>query len=211
MAALVWGAVDQRFYEAGTDRGVLYVNNIGVAWNGLTSVKEAPSGGEAQPFYLDGIKYQNIAAAEEYEATIEALSSPAEFAQCDGTTAIRNGLFITQQPRKAFGFCYRTKVGDAIDGIDHAYKLHLVYNALAAPTDRDNATISSSVSVNTYSWSITTTPPRVAGYKPSAHMVIDSRKTPGGILAQVEGILYGTDNNAPRLPTQEELIILFSA
>lgn len=209
MARVIWGESGNRFYEAGVDRGVLYVDNIGVAWNGLTSVKESSSGGDPSPYYLDGVKYANIAASEEFEATIEAYSAPREFGQCDGTTSIQNGLFITQQKRKKFGFCYRTKRGNDTSGLEYGYKLHLVYNALAAPTDRENTTISASVDVNPLSWAVTTTPPVVSGYKPSAHMVIDSTQTTTARLKTVEDILYGTDAAAPRLPSQEELIVLF--
>jgi hypothetical protein len=211
VARLVWGAPGARFYEAGVDRGVLYVDGLGVAWNGLTAVKESSSGGDPTPFYLEGIKYANIAAAEEFEATIEAYSSPREFGPCDGTVGIQNGLFITQQKRKKFGLCYRTKRGNDVKGLEYGYRLHLVYNALSGPTDRDNATLSNSTDVNSLSWAITTTPPVVSGFKPSAHMVIDSTLTPAATLSAVEDILYGTDAIAPRLPSQEELIALFSA
>jgi len=211
MSRIIWGAAGERVYEAGVDRGVLYVGGIGVAWNGLTAVKQSSSGGDPSPYYLDGVKYANVAGSEEFEATIEAYSSPQEFGQCDGTVGIQNGLFITQQKRKSFGLCYRVKLGNDVKGLEYGYALHLVYNALSAPTDRDNSTISDSVDVNKLSWALTTTPPVVAGYRPSAHMVIDSTKTPAAKLSAVEDILYGTDSAAPRLPSQEELIALFSA
>lgn len=211
MTRLIWGTAGERYYEAGIDRGVLYANSEnGVAWNGLVSVSESASGGEATPYYLDGVKFLNIASAEEYVATIQAFSSPKEFDICNGITAISNGLFTTQQPRKSFGFCYRTRVGNDIDGIDHGYKLHLVYNALAAPSERNNATIGDSTEPLELSWEITTTPPLLSMYKPTAHLVIDSRTTDSLRLSNVEDILYGSSNTPPRLPTPEELVFIFA-
>lgn len=212
MSRLIWGAVGERFYEAGADRGVLYLPNAaGVPWNGLKSVQESPTGGEPTPYYIDGLKYQNIAAAEEFEATLEAFSSPPEFGVCDGTAAIQNGLFITQQPRKSFGLSYRSRVGNDIDGLDLGYKIHLVYGALAAPSSRSNSTLSDSTSPLGLSWKITTTPPVLAAYKPSAHMVVDSRFTPALLLSELEDILYGSDVTSARLPYITELLALFTA
>lgn len=211
MARLVWGSVGERFYEAGADRGVLYVGSAaGVAWNGLTSVKESPSGGDPQPYYIDGYKYINIAAAEEFEATLEAFSSPKEFAPCDGTGQIANGLFITQQPRQQFNLSYRTRVGNDVAGTDLGYKLHLIYNALAAPSSRDNNSIGDKPDPNKLSWDITVRPPRLTGYKPSAHLVIDSRTALSADLTALETILYGQDFIDPRFPTQAEVITLFT-
>lgn len=149
MTRIFWNAPGERFYEGGVDRGVLYVGSTpGVPWTGLISVAESPKGGEARPYYQDGIKRLNISGKEEFEATINAFTAPREFGPCDGTVAFQNGLFATQQPRKSFHLCYRTQVGNDIQGQSHAYKIHLVYNALAAPTERANATLSDNVEPN---------------------------------------------------------------
>lgn len=211
MARLNWSAVGERFYETGVDRGVLYVGDIpGVAWTGLTSVSESPTGGEAKPYYIDGIKYLNLSSAEEFEATIEAFASPPEFGPCDGTASIQNGLFVTQQPRKSFGLSYRTKIGNDVDGSDYGYKIHLVYNALAAPSGRSNNTMGDSTDPIGLSWAITTLPPAITGYKPTAHFVIDSRTTAPFRLSSIEEILYGSESGSPRLPSAQDLTSLFS-
>jgi hypothetical protein len=210
MAQLVWGTVGQRYYETGIDRGVLFIDGEAVAWNGLTSVNEAPAGGEAKPFYLDGIKYANISAAAEYASTIEAFSSPRQFARCDGTASLGNGLFATEQPRKSFNFSYRTRVGNDVEGTDFGYKIHLVYNALTAPTTRNYASLTNSVEAGALSWAITTVPPRVTGIKPTAHLIIDSSQTPSNLLAAIEDILYGTETTAPRFPDIIELSTMFN-
>lgn len=210
MTRLNWSANGQRFYETGVDRGVLFISNSGYAWPGLVSVAENPTGGDAKPYYIDGFKYANVAAAEEFEAQIDAFSAPKEFGPCDGTGSIHNGLFVTQQPRKAFGFSYRTKVGNDVDGADHAYKVHLVYNALAAPADRTHTSLSDKADPETLSWKLTTLPPRVTyGFRPTAHFVVDSRTTPSDILAQFENTIYGRDTNNSSLPTVAELMALF--
>jgi len=210
MSRLTWSTVGERVYETGVDRGVLYVaNQAGVAWTGLTSVEEAPTGGDAKPYYLDGIKFLNIAAAEEFEATINAFSSPPEFGLCDGISSVQNGLFATQQPRKAFGLSYRTLIGNDVSGAGYAYKIHLVYNALSAPSSRSNNTMGSSTEPSAFSWQISTLPPAITGYKPTAHFVIDSRSTSVPILTRIENVLYGTETVAPRLPTPNELITLY--
>lgn len=211
MARLNWDIVGGRFFETGVDQGVLYVGiNPGVAWTGLISVAESPTGGEAKPFYMDGIKYLNLSSAEEFAATITAFSSPPEFGPCDGTVAIQNGLYVTQQPRKPFGISYRTKLGNDVDGSDHAYKIHLVYNALASPADRTNNTTTDSPDPANLSWAITTLPPAITGYKPTSHFVIDSRYAEASILSDLEDILYGNSSMSARLPTVAELIGLFS-
>lgn len=210
MSRLTWGAPTERFFETGVDRGVLYVGiSSGVPWNGLVSVSESPTGGEPKPAYIDGYKFRNIASSEEFEATLEAFASPKEFSPCDGSVSIQNGLIATQQPRRSFGLSYRTKVGNAVDGADHAYKIHLVYNALAAPAQRTNTTLSGSQGLNALSWSLTTLPPSVTGYKPTAHWIIDSRVTPGVLLGTLEDILYGSSAAPPRLPQPSELLTLF--
>ena len=212
MSKLSWGTAGDRFYEAGADRGVLYASGeVGVAWNGLISVSEAPSGGEPNPHYIDGFKYVNLAAAEEFVATIEAFSSPNEFAKCDGTAQIHAGLFITQQPRKIFGLCYRTMVGNDLDGLGYGYKLHLVYNALASPSSRDNQTLSDSANPIILSWGITTNPPPLADNKPTAHLLIDSRYTPEGLMLYLEDILYGSDTSEPYMSSPQEFVDLFAS
>lgn len=211
MATLIWGTAGERLYEAGADRGVLYLPGVpGVAWNGLKAVNESPTGGDPQPYYVDGYKYINLAADEEFVATIEALSSPPEFAECDGTVSISNGLFVAQQPRTHFDLCYRTKVGNDLLGLDHGYKLHLVYGALATPSSRSNTTLSDDPDVLILSWGITTAPPLATGYKPTSHMIVDSTKTNPEILSDLEDILYGSDALSPHMPTQADLIALFS-
>lgn len=211
MPALQWGTVGERYFESGVDRGVLYpeVGN-GVAWNGLVGVSESPSGGGPRPFYLDGFKYVNLAEAEEFEASISAYSSPEEFKRCDGTFSLHNGLFVTQQPRESFGFSYRTRIGNDVDNLDHGYKIHLVYNALAAPSSRPNSTLNASTTPIVFQWNITTAPVEAVGFKPSAHFVIDSRHTPYYYLSAVERILYGYSAGNSRLPTVDELVELFN-
>jgi hypothetical protein len=212
MTKIIWGTSGERVYEAGVDRGVLYVGlTQGVAWNGLTAVKENPSGGEAVPYYIDGFKYLNVSAGEEFEATIDALSSPLEFFACDGISSLANGLFATQQPRVSFGLSYRTKLGNDLNGLDHGYKIHLVYNALAAPSSRDNNTLNTASTPVGFSWSITSRPPIVSGIRPTAHLVVDSRKASAVVLTSLEGLLYGTDVLGARLPSPQELITLFGS
>lgn len=212
MAQLIWSVTGERYYETGVDRGVLFVDNQpGVAWSGMISVSESSSGGEPKPYYIDGVKFLNLAAAEEFEATLSAFHSPSEFSACDGTASIQNGLFVTQQPRKPFSLSYRTRIGNDTEGVEHAYKIHLVYNALAMPGERTNVTIADSTTPTTYTWSISTLPPSITGYRPTAHFVIDSRTTPPNLLAEIEAILYGDDTAASRLPTAQELVDLFKS
>lgn len=210
MTQLSWGAPGERYYEDGVDRGVLYVDDVGYVWNGLVSVSETPSGGEHRSYYLDGIKHINLASAEEYEATIRAISSPPEFAACDGVKSLYQGLFVTQQKRKSFGFSYRTMINNDL-GPDLGYKLHLVYNALAAPSEQNRNTRSDSPELSELSWYIQAVPPLSLGmgYKPSAHFVVDSRNTPGEILTQLEEILYGNESTDARFPSQSEILALF--
>lgn len=212
MTKILWGTIGERIYEAGVDRGVLYApGHNGVPWNGLISVTESSTGGMPQPYYVDGFKYLNLQTSEEFEATIRAFSSPEEFSICDGTKVIQNGLSITQQPRKTFNMCYRTMVANDVEGTTHGYKLHLVYNALAAPSQRNNSSLSESATPIPLSWIISTTPPSVSAYKPSAHMVVDSRSTPGALLEELEDILYGTEETSPSIPTISELIAMFTS
>lgn len=212
MTRLAWGSHGERFFETGIDRGVLYLpGQDGVPWNGLKAVNEAPTGGEPTPYYIDGFKYLNVATAEEFKATLDAFSSPDEFARCDGKQSIQNGLFATQQPRLPFNLSYRTLVGNDIKGTEHGYKIHLVYNALAAPAQRSNQTIGNTTAPLTLSWGITTTPPKMNGLKPTAHLVIDSRLTPPNLMTVIEDILYGSDDVNPTLPSVEELMGLFKS
>lgn len=210
MSRLTWNTPGTRFFEAGVDQGVLYIDaDPGVPWIGLTSVEETPTGAEAQAYYIDGMKYLNVSTAEEFEATIGAFTYPLEFSQCDGTAQIRMGLFFGQQPRKPFGFTYRTKVGNDIQGVDHAYKIHLVYNALATPAQRSLSSFSDSVEASDFSWELTTKARLVPGFAPTAHVIVDSRYTNAFAMSAIEDILYGSDLNVPRLPTPEELIAIF--
>lgn len=211
MAKLVWGTVGERTFEAGVDRGVLYAPGFqGVPWNGLKAVKEAPSGGDPQPYYLDGIKYANVASAEEFNATLDAFSAPPEFAVCDGSKQLAAGLLATQQPRKSFGLSYRTRVGDDVRGLDGSFKIHLVYNALAQPAGRDNNSVGATVDPMALSWAISTRPPLATGYKPTAHFVIATKDLDSGVLEDLEDALYGSASSAPYLPSQEDIIALLS-
>lgn len=210
MTKLIWGAAGERFFEAGVDRGVLYVPGfIGVAWNGLKAVNEAPTGGEPQPYYIDGFKYANIATAEEYNATLEAFSSPPEFAICEGSIQLAAGLFATQQPRKSFGLSYRTQVGNDLSDVA-GHKIHLVYSALAAPAGRSNSSIGTSTDPLELSWDISTRPPLSTGYKPTAHLVIHTAKLTAPQLIALETIIYGDANTAPSLPDQDVIIGLLT-
>jgi len=210
MPALRWAAIGERYYEAGVDRGVFYPNvGDGVAWSGLISVTESPTGGEARPFYMDGIKFQNRASNEEFVATLEAYTYPREFARCDGTLEVRTGLFAAHQRREAFGLSYRTRVGSDLDQ-DLGYKIHLIYNVLASPTERSNQTLRDTPEATTFSWSLTTTPTRVEGFKPTAHFIVDSREVRPAVLEAIEALLYGTVSSTPRLPPPIELLSIVS-
>lgn len=211
MPKLTWDNTGERFYETGVKQGVLYPQATGglypkgVAWNGLTAVTESPSGAESTPLYADDIKYLNLMSAEEYGATIEAYTYPEEFAACDGSASLATGVSIGQQPRKAFGFCYRTVLGNDTDGTDYGYKLHIVYGALAAPSEKAYATINDSPEAITFSWEVTTTPVAVNGFKPTASITIDSTKADSTKLAELEGILYGSESEDARLPLPDEI------
>lgn len=209
MTRLNWDKAGERFYELGVDHGVLYINGAGYAWSGLVSVSESPNGGEARPYYIDGFKYANVASAEEFNATIQAFSAPREFGPCDGTSEIYGGLIATQQPRRPFDFSYRTRIGNDTEGSEHGYKIHLVYNALAAPSQRNNTSLGQENSPQTLSWAITTMPPRTTGLKPTAHFIVDSRTTDPAVLENVLDLLYGSDITEPTMPTVGELMGLF--
>ena len=215
MSKIVWDQTGQRFYETGVDRGVLYVEDDtylpykkGVAWNGLVSVSESPSGAEATAVYADNIKYLNLVSAEEFGATIEAYTYPEEFAQCDGSASIATGVMIGQQARKTFGLCYRTLIGNDVDGQNHGYKLHLIYGALAAPSEKSYSSVNDSPEAMTLSWEITTTPVSVNGFKPTACVTIDSTKVDATKLAALEAILYGDEDKEAYLPLPDEIVTL---
>lgn len=216
MAKLVWDKVGERYYETGTNNGVLFVQDdkgeygTGVAWNGLTAVTESPSGADNTDVYADNIKYASLRAAETFGATIEAYTYPDEFAECDGSAELAPGVMIGQQNRKAFGFSYRTKVSSDTN-IDE-YKLHLVYGATASPSEKSYATINDSPDAITFSWEISTTPVNVVGFKPTSILTIDSRKvTDKSLLTSFEAILYGSDSEEPKLPLPEEVLSHFKS
>ena len=214
MSKLVWDKTGERLYETGVDHGVLYpvqaggVYNKGVAWNGLISVTESPSGAEASPIYADNIKYLNLMSTEEFGATVEAYMYPDEFAECDGSAEIAKGVNIGQQNRKTFGLCYRTVVGNDVDSNEHGYKLHMIYGALAAPSEKGYQTINDSPEAITFSWELSTTPVNVEGFKPTASLTIDSTKADPTKLAALEKILYGDTDIEPRLPLPDEIATL---
>ena len=214
---LNWDQTGERLYETGVDRGVLYpmtsgTYGDGVAWNGLTSISESPSGAEATAIYADNIKYLNLMSVEEFGATIEAYTYPDEFMECDGSASIATGAYIGQQTRKHFGLCYRTRIGNDQDGDDHGYKIHIVYDCLASPSEKAYSTVNDSPEAISFSWEVTTTPVQVSGKKPTATVVIDSTKTDATKLAALEAILYGTAASGQtaavpaRLPLPAEII-----
>lgn len=214
MAKLVWNEAGKRLYETGVDRGVLYVSDgnggykKGVVWNGLVSVNESPSGAEATPLYAGNVKYVELMSNEEFGASIEAYTYPEEFEQCDGSAELADGITIGQQPRKSFGLCYRTKIGNDTAGDEHGYKIHLIYGAKAAPTEKSYTTINDSPEAITFSWEITTTPIEVAGHKPTATLTIDSTKVSPTTLAAIENKLYGDTTGEATLPTPAEILAL---
>lgn len=210
MSKLTWDASGERLYETGVKQGVLYVmdSNVygnGVAWNGLTAITESPSGAESTPLYADDIKYLDLRSTEEFGATIEAYTYPDEFAACDGSASLADGVSIGQQARKMFGLCYRTTVGNDTDGTDHGYKLHLIYGATASPSEKAYETINDSPEAITFSWEITTTPVSVTGFKPTASITIDSTKADPTCLAALEEKLYGGESTEPTLPLPDEV------
>lgn len=217
MAKLVWDQTGERLYETGVKQGVLYVMDntgkypAGVVWNGLTAVTESPSGAEATPLYADDIKYLNLVSAEEFGATIEAYTYPDEFMECDGSASLVDGVYIGQQPRKTFGLCYRTTLGNDVDNNSYGYKLHLIYGALAAPSEKAYATINDSPEAITFSWEVSTTPVNVTGHKPTASLVIDSTKVDEAKLQALEAVLYGSESEEARLPLPDEVKTILTA
>ena len=219
MAKLVWDQAGERLYETGTDRGVVYPQDNtgaypkGYAWNGLTSVSESPSGAEPTDLWADNIKYLSIRSAEEFGATIEAYTYPDEFAVLDGSAELTEGVMIGQQTRKAFGFCYRSRVGNDIQFEEHGYKLHLIYGCTVSPSEKAYQTINDSPEAITFSWEMTTTPVAVTGYKPTASVIIDSTKFTGDkadLLTDLEDVLYGTATEDARLPLPDEVLAILT-
>lgn len=215
MSKLVWDLTGERFYETGVSKGVLYVYGTegygeGVAWNGLTAVTESPSGAEATPLYADDIKYLNLMSAEEFGATIEAYTYPDAFKACNGEAELAKGVTIGQQARKTFGMCYRTVIGNDVAGNDLGYKLHIIYGALAAPSERAYATVNDSPEAITFSWEVTTTPVNVTGAKPTACITIDSTKVDAAKLATLEAKLYGSESETATLPLPDDIAEIFA-
>lgn len=217
MAKLIWDNTGDRLYETGVKKGVLYPMDAtdpanpypkGVVWNGLSSVSESPSGADANPIYADDIKYLELRGNEEFGATIEAYTYPDEFAVCDGSAEVASGVMIGQQTRKRFGFSYRTILGNDTETDSYGYKLHLIYNAMASPSERQYQTVNDSPEAITFSWELTTTPVPVDGYKSTSSLVIDSTKADAAKLEELEDILYGTAEADPRLPLPSEVIDL---
>lgn len=213
MPKIIWDEVGQHLYETGVDHGVLFpiegtTYGKGVAWNGLTSIKQSPSGAEGSAKYADNIKYLNIVSAEDFSGTIEAFMYPDEFIPCDGAIEAMKGVVLGQQSRKMFGLCYRTKIGNDTEGVTHGYKIHMVYGCQASPSERSYSTINESPEPTTMSWSFKTTPVAVEGYSPVAHMELDSTKVSAAQMEALEKILYGDDSTDARLPLPSEILNL---
>lgn len=214
MAKLAWDEAGKRFYETGVEKAVLFPQAadgsypLGVAWNGLVSVSESPSGAEASPYYADNTKYLNLISAEDFGATIEAFTYPDEFAECDGSKNLVDGIKAGQQVRKPFGLCYKTVLGNDTNGNDHGYKLHFVYGCLAAPSEKGYSTINDSPEAITFSWELSTTPVSVTGLKPTSILTLDSTKVKAAELTALELIIYGDDAVDPRLPLPNEIATL---
>lgn len=210
-----WDEIGKRYYETGVNQGVLYPRNeaglypLGTAWNGLVSVTESPSGAEATPIYADNVKYLNLLSVEEFGATIEAYTYPDEFAACDGSAALSEGVHVGQQKRQSFGLAYKTRLGNDTELDDYGYKLHLIYGALAAPSEKAYTTVNDTPEAITFSWEVTTTPVPVGSLRPTASIVIDSTKVDADKLAALEAILFGTDVADPRLPLPDEVASIF--
>ena len=215
MSKLIWDEDSKRIYETGVSKGVLYPiqddgkYSLGVAWNGLTAVTESPSGAEATPMYADNIKYLNLISAEEFGATVEAYTYPQEFEACDGSAELQPGVCVGQQDRKKFGMAYRTVIGNNDKGNSYGYKIHLIYGATAAPSEKAYNTINDSPEGITFSWELSTTPVSVGNMKPTASVTIDSTKVNKEKLEILEGILYGSETDNPRLPLPDEIAEIF--
>lgn len=210
MTKLVWDQTGERFYETGVKNGVLYPQTNGtypkgVAWNGLTAVTQSPSGAEATPLYADDMKYLNLYSAEEFAATVEAYTYPDEFAECDGSAQLSKGVSLGQQPRKAFGMVYKTVIGNDVDANKHGYKIHIIYGAMAAPSEKAYATVNDSPEAITFSWELSTTPVAVEGFEPTSYLEIDSTKADPAKLKALEDKLFGTADGEATLPLPNEI------
>lgn len=211
MARVVWDKSGQRLYHAGVDRGMLYVGiSVAVPWNGLVSVTETRTGGDAQPVYLDGRKVQNIAGEEDFGATVQTFTFPIEFSGCAGRVQLAAGLYAADQPKQPFSFSYRTLIGNDVVGTRFAYRIHVVYNAIAKIDDFTHETNSASPSAKTYSGEISTVPVALTGFRPTSHIIVDTRKVSPDNLAAIEDILYGGFTNGPMLPSVPDLAALLS-
>lgn len=209
MSKLSWDTSGTHYYEIGVDRGVLYITGSpGVAWNGLISVNETPEGGDVESVYHDGVMVRQSPRFEDYHASISAYQRPVEFGPCEGIATGLNGMFVTQQRKVPFGMSYRTIVGNDIDGNAHGYKIHLIYNAMVKPSQRSYRTLDGSVNPAPYLYDVSAIPALVDGYRSTAHLIIDSLTSPPDLLSDLEDILYGTDDDDPRLPTPEEVFVL---
>lgn len=208
---LTWDDAGKRLYETGVKQGVFYPQDDngaypkGVAWNGLTAVTESPEGAEPTPLYADDIKYLNLLSTEEFKATVEAYTYPDEFAECDGSGSLVEGVTIGQQDRKTFGLSYRTSLGNDVKGDEYGYKLHIVYGCLAAPSEKAYATVNDSPEAITFSWEVSTTPVNVTGFKPTASLVLDSVKLGAAKMKAIEDVLYGSSAAEARLPLPDEI------
>lgn len=211
MVALTWDNVGERLYEAGVDRGVFYpkVGN-GVAWSGLVSVTDKVSGGEQASTYLDGKRTEVLIRNEDFQAIIEAISTPKEFLPCDGFKSIATGLYVTQQTRVSFGFAYRTLLGNDLKRNEYSYKLHIVYNVMASPTERVNKSLSGSAELSLLKWTVDAVPPAATSWKPSAHLVIDTSQITSAKRIALENTLYGTVSTNAALPTQSAVVALLA-
>lgn len=221
---VTWDNIGERFFEAGCDHAVLYTKSgtdpygKGTAWNGISKIDEKPTGGESTSVYADNIKYLGVRTIEGLDLSIEAYAYPDEFAKCDGSAKVLGGMRVRQQTRSTFGLCYRTLIGNDLEGTDHAYVLHLVYGVQASPSERPHSTINENTDPQAFTWEATTTPVEVPGFKPSSSLEFDSRDFDKGTMKALEDILYGTDGasggNAgtdARLPMPSELILLLKS
>lgn len=213
MSKLKWDQIGERLYETGVDRGVVYPQvagkyPAGAAWNGLTNVTLTPSGAEPTPLYANNHKYLNLMSVEELGGTIEAYTYPDEFAACNGESTLATGVRIGQQKRTAFGLCFRSLIGNDSDGTSYGYKIHIIYGALAAPSENANATVNDSPEAKTMSWEFTTTPVEIEGFEPAASIEIDSTAVEKSKLTALEAILYGTEEKEARLPLPDEIATL---
>lgn len=212
MSRLEWGTTGDRRFETGVDRAVLYPPNLdGVAWNGIVSVSETPTGGDSQSFHYDGVVYYTKIAPEDFSANLQAYSYPDEFELCDGTAEIMSGLYAKYQPRRSFGLSYRTRIGNDVDGVDHGYKIHILYNVMAEPSPVNYQSVSKDPEAQLFSWNLTAVPELVPGFRPTAHYIVDTTKTRESVVIALENLLYGSPANQPFLPSGVELKALFEA